>query len=140
MTTGRRKARREALFALYQRDLLDREHEDRAAGSVAVPSATTDPVADLPPSLDPYQQRLIQGVREHGKEIDTELAAHLQGWTLERLAPLERNILRLGLYEVRWVADTPAAVAIAEAVTLAKRYCSDEAGRLVNGVLGSLTE
>ncbi len=130
MTTGRRKARREALFALYQRDLLERERVDPADGSSADPLATTDP----------YQQRLIEGVLENRSEIDAELAAHLQGWTLERLAPLERNILRLGLYEVRWVADTPAAVAIAEAVTLAKRYCSDEAGRLVNGVLGSLTE
>ncbi|MHB9148847.1 MAG: transcription antitermination factor NusB [Thermoleophilia bacterium] len=130
MTTGRRKARREALFALYQRDLLEREREDSADGSSV----------DSPATTDPYQQRLIEGVLEHRSEIDTELAAHLQGWTLERLAPLERNILRLGLYEVRWVADTPAAVAIAEAVTLAKRYCSDEAGRLVNGVLGSLTE
>lgn len=130
MTTGRRKARREALFALYQRDLLEREREDPADGSSVEPLATTDP----------YQQRLIEGVLEHRSEIDVELAAHLQGWTLDRLAPLERNILRMGLYEVRWVGDTPAAVAIAEAVTLAKRYCSDEAGRLVNGVLGSLSE
>lgn len=130
MSTGRRKARREALFALYQRDLLEREREDPADGSSAGSQDTTDP----------YQQRLLEGVLEHRAEIDAELAAHLEGWTLDRLAPLERNILRLGLYEVRWVADTPSAVAIAEAVTLAKRYCSDEAGRLVNGVLGSLTE
>lgn len=130
MSTGRRKARREALFALYQRDLLERERADPADGSTAGSLDATDP----------YQQRLLEGVLEHRAEIDTELAAHLEGWTLDRLAPLERNILRLGLFEVRWVGDTPSAVAIAEAVTLAKRYCSDEAGRLVNGVLGSLTE
>jgi len=129
MTTGRRKARRQALFALYQSDLLEREHTDPAGASSADALAETDP----------YQRRLIEGVFEHRAAIDAELADHLEGWTLERLAPLERNILRLGLYEARWVTDTPAAVAIAEAVALAKRYCSDEAGRLVNGVLGSLT-
>lgn len=130
MTTGRRKARREAVFALYQRDLMERERVEPEGGAPADPDEGTDP----------YEQRLIEGVLEHRVAIDAELAAHLEGWTLDRLAPLERNILRVGLFEVKWVADTPAAVAIAEAVTLARRYCSDEAGRLVNGVLGSLGE
>lgn len=130
MTTGRRKARREAVFALYQRDLMERERVEPEGGAPADPGGETDP----------YEQRLIEGVLEHRAAIDAELAAHLEGWTLDRLAPLERNILRVGLFEVKWVADTPAAVAIAEAVTLAKRYCSDEAGRLVNGVLGSIGE
>ncbi len=131
MTTGRRKARREAVFALYQRDLMDRERVEPEGDAAA---------ADSGEETDPYERRLIEGVLEHRVAIDEELSAHLEGWTLERLAPLERNILRVGLFEVKWVADTPAAVAIAEAVTLAKRYCSDEAGRLVNGVLGSLGE
>ncbi|HZK48259.1 MAG TPA: transcription antitermination factor NusB [Thermoleophilia bacterium] len=130
MTTGRRKARREAVFALYQGDLMQRQRADVVGGSEAGAGA----------ERDPYQQRLIEGVLEHRQEIDAELAARLEGWTLERLAPLERNILRVGAYEVRWVIDTPAAVAVAEAVALAKRYCSDEAGRLVNGVLGALVE
>jgi N utilization substance protein B len=130
MTTGRRKARRQAVFALYQRDLMERESVESEG----------DAPADSAAEMDPYEQRLIEGVLEHRVAIDGELAAHLEGWTLERLAPLERNILRVGLFEVKWVADTPAAVAIAEAVTLARRYCSDEAGRLVNGVLGSLGE
>jgi N utilization substance protein B len=120
--SGRRKARREALFVLYQGDLLAR-----------------DPIApsDQGVAEGDYQVRLIDGVTRHVSDLDAELTDHLEGWKLERLAPLERNILRIGLYEIRYEPDTPPAVAVAEAVALAKRYCSDEAGRLVNGVLGS---
>ncbi len=129
MATGRRKSRRHAVFALYQRDLLDRDAESALSrlGADATPGET-----------DPYGRRLVQGVLEHMDEIDTLLSAHLEGWTLERLAPLERSILRLGTYELEWVPDVPPAVAMSEAVTLTKRYCSDEAARLVNGVLGAL--
>lgn len=129
MSVGRRTSRRKALFALYQRDLLDRGTE-RALSQLRNETA--------PGESDPYGRRLVQGVLEHVEEIDALLSTHLQGWTLSRLAPLERNILRLGAYEVAWVDDVPPAVAMSEAVTLAKRYCSDEAARLVNGVLGAL--
>jgi N utilization substance protein B len=120
---GRRRARRDALFALYQMDLLARDE------NLATDSGEWN---------DPYQTRIVLGVLDHKAEIDGELARHLEGWTLDRLAPLERNILRIGLFELRYAPDTPPAVAVSEAVSLAKRYCSDEAGRLVNGVLGSL--
>lgn len=129
MSTGRRRSRREALFALYQLDLLDRDVEG-ALSRLRVEAATSD--------RDAYGRRLVEGVLEHLGEIDALLSAHLEGWTLDRLAPLERNILRVGAFELRWVADVPAAVAVAEAVGLSKRYCSDEASRLVNGVLGGL--
>jgi len=92
----------------------------------------------LPGQADPYGRRLVQGVLDHREEIDALLSAHLEGWTLARLAPLERNILRLATYELEWVPDVPPAVAMSEAVMLTKRYCSDEAARLVNGVLGAL--
>lgn len=129
MTVGRRKSRRDALFALYQRDLLER---DAAAVAAGLHSGATSGEAD------PYGRRLVEGVLEHLEVIDALLSSHLEGWTLDRLAPLERNILRVGTYELRWVPDVPSAVAVAEAVGLAKRYCSDEAARLVNGVLGAL--
>lgn len=129
MTTGRRKSRREALFALYQRDLMDRDAES-ALSRVRTEAPVGEP--------DPYGLRLVEGVLAHLEEIDALLSANLEGWTLERLAPLERNILRVGAFELVWAPDVPPAVAVSEAVTLAKRYCSDEAGRLVNGVLGAL--
>ncbi len=128
MATGRRRARKEALFLLYQQDLLDLTREGAVSRRDAV----------RPEEMDPYQRRLVEGVAEHLAEIDSELGRCLEGWTLERLAPLERNLLRLGLFELRWTLENPAAVTISEAVELAKRYCSDEAARLVNGVLGAL--
>jgi transcription antitermination protein NusB len=66
------------------------------------------------------------------------LGTHVEGWALSRLGVLERAILRLAAYELVWEPETPAAVVIDEAVGSAKRFCSDEAGSLVNGVLGSL--
>ncbi|MHB8868247.1 MAG: transcription antitermination factor NusB [Thermoleophilia bacterium] len=128
-TTGRRKSRRDAAFVLYQQDLLDRDVESALSRLSA---------EAVPGQVDPYGHRLVQGVLDHREEIDALLSAHLEGWTLARLAPLERNILRLATYELKWVPDVPPAVAMSEAVTLTKRYCSDEAARLVNGVLGAL--
>lgn len=113
---------------MYQQDLLGLTPEDAVKRRSAV----------RPEEMDPYQRRLVEGVAEHVAEIDSELSRRLEGWTLERLAPLERNLLRLGLFELRWALENPPAVIISEAVELAKRYCSDEAARLVNGVLGVL--
>ena len=89
---------------------------------------------------DPYTQSLVSGVAHHVSDIDRLLADNLSGWTLERLGILERSILRLAVFEMLWEVELPRAVAIDEAVELAKRFCSDEAGALVNGVLGSLSE
>ena len=66
------------------------------------------------------------------------MSRHLAGWTLERLGSVERSILRIGAFELGWVPDVPSAVIVDEAVELAKRFASDEAGSLVNGVLGAV--
>jgi N utilization substance protein B len=88
--------------------------------------------------VDPYARSLVLGVAEEREAIDAVLQRHVAGWSLDRLGTLERSILRLATYELLWEADVPAAVAMDEAVGLAKRFCSDEAGALVNGILGSL--
>jgi N utilization substance protein B len=80
----------------------------------------------------------VLGVAREHTAIDTVLHPHVTGWTLERLGTLERAILRLATYELLWEPGVPEAVAIDEAVELAKRFCSDEAAALVNGVLGSV--
>ena len=90
------------------------------------------------PALAPYSRRLILGVSEQGTQIDDLLSRNLTGWTLDRLAPLERSILRLAVFEMLAVEDVPTAVAIDEAVELAKRFASQEAGVLVNGVLAAV--
>ncbi len=125
MSAGRRSARRQAVFILYQQDLLERDWQtalERGDGT----------------DIDPYARSLVLGVAGEHTAIDSFLQPHVVGWSLERLGTLERAILRLAAYELLWESGVPYAVAIDEAVELAKRFCSDEAAALVNGVLGSL--
>jgi N utilization substance protein B len=125
MPSGRRSARRQAVFILYQEDLLHLSAQ-----------AALDRTHDS--AVDPYTEALVRGVSEHLGEIDPLLDGHLEGWEIGRLGSLERSILRLAAYELVYEADIPAAVVIDQAVESAKRFCSDEAGALVNGVLGAL--
>jgi transcription antitermination protein NusB len=125
MPKGRRSARRQAVFVLYQQDLLELKPEEalKRAGE---------------PAADEYTAQLVRGVGEHHDEIDGVLQKHVEGWSLQRLGVLERAILRVAAYELLWEPDVPPAVVIDEAVESAKRFCSDEAGSLINGVLGGL--
>ena len=125
MPQGRRSARRHAVFLLYQQDLL-------SLGAEQALSRADDH------KQDGYTAGLVRGVETHRSQIDEVLGAHVEGWSLQRLGVLERAILRLATYELLWEPDVPSAVVIDEAVEAAKRFCSDEAGSLVNGVLGSL--
>ena len=125
MVLGRRTARRQAVFLLYQQDLLKLYAEaavKRQGGTI----------------VDEYASRLMAGVTGRLSAIDEVLQEHLSGWNVARLGILERAILRVAAYELLFESSVPAAVAIDEAVALAKRFCSDEAGALVNGVLGSV--
>jgi N utilization substance protein B len=85
---------------------------------------------------DEFTLRAVEGAAAQRTELDAILARHSGDWPLERIAPLERSILRLALWEMK-NGVTPAAVAIDEAVRLAKRYSTDEAGAFVNGILGA---
>lgn len=91
--------------------------------------------------IDAYSRLLVLEVSRRRVALDDIIGRHLQGWTVERLAPLERNIMRVALVEIGESGDVPVSVALDEAVGLAKRYCSDEAAALVNGVLaGAMSE
>ena len=119
--TGRRAARREALFVLYQWDLTGR------------------PVESQPDEIDPFARELAETVVGREPELDRRIDEVSEGWPADRLGVLERNILRIGIAELE--GDTvPPEVAIAEAVALAKRYASPEAARLVNGILARVAE
>jgi N utilization substance protein B len=111
--------RRAAVFALYQRE---------AAGR---------PFAETLDDAKPFTRELVQGVDEHRAELDAEIARLARGWDLDRIAALEKSIMRVALYEVRHRDDVPAEVAIDEAVGLAKRYCGAEAPGFVNGILAA---
>lgn len=116
--TGRRQARRTALFLLYQWDL------------------TGQPLGTLfEGEVDQYAREVAEGVAEHAAELDARITECADEWPAARLGAIERNVLRIALHELD-SGTVPAEVAIDEAVRLAKRYASEEAGRLVNGILG----
>jgi transcription antitermination protein NusB len=111
--------RREAAFALYQREVTGR------------------PLDELLGDAKPFTRELAEGADAHLAELDAEIGRLARGWTLERIAPLELSIMRVALFELRHRDDVPAEVAVDEAVNLAKRYCGAEAPGFVNGILGS---
>ncbi len=96
--------------------------------------------ARLPDSQDirPFTDRLVEGVLAHQRELDTMIEATAVNWTLARMPIVDRNILRLSLYELLWVPDVPAKVTLNEAIELAKTFADDEARRFVNGILDSV--
>lgn len=97
-------------------------------------------VATSHPPLNPYAATLVEGVQEHVERIDELLAAYAVGWTLDRMPAVDRNILRIGTYELLWIADVPDGVAVSEAVMLARELSTDESPTFVNGLLSRLQE
>ena len=124
---GRRAARRQAVILLYQHDVtgLGTEELERNAEREGAP-------------VDPFTRALVEGVAADTGSLDRLITEAAEGWTAERLAPLERNILRVAIHELLDWPEIPAAVSIDEAVELAKRYCQPEAPALVNGILGRI--
>jgi N utilization substance protein B len=112
--------RRDAVFALYQRDVTGR------------------PLDELIDGARPFTRALAEGVEAHREELDGSISRHAEGWELDRIAPLERNVLRVALYEIEHSEDVPTEVAIDEAVEIAKEYCGADAPGFVNGVLGAV--
>jgi transcription antitermination protein NusB len=120
VTTSRRGARRAALFMLFQWDVTGKPLGSTYEGEV-----------------DEFARETATAVAERADELDRRIDEATEGWPADRLGALERNVLRIGIYELE-KGEVPHEVAIDEAVRLAKRYASDEAGRLVNGILGRI--
>jgi transcription antitermination protein NusB len=117
---GRKEGRRQALFLLYQWDL------------------TGQPLASLyEGEPDEFAAALAGAVAAHAEELDRRISAASEGWPADRLGTLERNVLRIGVHELE-EGSVPREVAIDEAVRLAKRYASEDAARLVNGILAAI--
>jgi N utilization substance protein B len=114
--------RRDAVFALYQHEVTGRD------------------LGGLLQEAKPYTRRLAEDVEASRADLDDLISRYSQNWTIQRIAALERNIMRVALYEARNVDDVPVEVAIDEAVELAKQYCGADAPGFVNGVLGAALE
>jgi N utilization substance protein B len=134
--SARSKARKRALDILYEAEIkgqpvLDLLAERSAAGGSALTGG---------PPVSGYAAELVRGVHAHCERIDELLARYAQGWTLDRMPPVDRNILRIGAYELLWRSDVPDGVAISEAVLLARDLSTDESPAFVNGLLARLLE
>ena len=120
MTISRREARRAAVFLLYQWDV------------------TGAPLGSLyEGDVDEYTRTLSEAVALHAADLDARLTAASDEWPADRLGAVERNVLRVALEELD-AGEVPQEAVLDEAVTLAKRYASEDAGRLVNGILGRI--
>jgi N utilization substance protein B len=126
---ARSKARKRAVDVLYAAALPD-------ADPVRLLEERND--AAEHPAPNDYATALVEGVVAHRERIDELLTEHAEGWTLDRMPFVDLAVLRLGLYELLWASDVPDAVAIDEAVQLAKSLSTDDSPRFVNGVLGRL--
>jgi N utilization substance protein B len=112
--------RRDAVFALYQRDVTGR------------------PLDDLLASSRPFSRELAEGADAKREELDDAISRHARGWTLDRISPLDLNIMRVALYEAGERDDVPVEVAIDEAIELAKEFSGADAPGFINGVLGAV--
>lgn len=130
---ARRRARKRALDVLYEADL-------RRLPLAEVLTAYVDRLEQPRPEHLPYAISLVEGVAAHRDRIDELIASYAEGWILERMPPVDRNLARIGVYELLWVNEIDDAVAITEAVELAKQLSTDDSPRFLNGLLARIAE
>jgi len=126
--SARSKARKRALDLIFAAEARGRAPVEFLAEQVASGDRPTND----------YTVTLVEGVGDHLERIDALISEYSQGWSLERMPAVDRNVLRLGIFEVLWVDDVPDAVAISEAVNLVRELSTDESPAFVNGVLGHI--
>lgn len=125
---ARTKARKRALDVLYAADLRGETGVEALARVVAEGEAPSNP----------YTRTLIEGVTERRERIDEVLSQFSTGWTLTRMPAVDRNVLRIGVWEMLWADDVPDTVAVTEAMGLVQELSTDESPAFVNGVLGAI--
>lgn len=130
---GRHQARKRAVDLLFEAEARGVTSAEAADGRIALAEVNSD--VEQPNS---YTVMVARGVTEHAPHIDELISSHLQGWTLERLPAVDRAILRVAVWELLHADDVPPAVAVDEAVELAKELSTDESPGFVNGVLGQV--
>ncbi len=130
--SARSKARKQALDLLYETDIR---------GTNLVETLMSRDVPAEGPDARPireYTRDLVNGVSDNRRKIDELITTYAQGWDMDRLPAVDRNILRLGIYEILWSTSVPTSVAIDEALVLAKELSSDESSKYIHGVLGRI--
>ncbi|HET7532312.1 MAG TPA: transcription antitermination factor NusB [Nocardioidaceae bacterium] len=125
---ARSKARKRALDILFESEARD----------VAASLVLEERMRAGDPPIHEYTAALVRGVAENAPRIDELISAYAQGWSLERMPAVDRNVLRIGVYEILYVEDVPDAVAVSEALNLVRELSTDESPNFVNGVLGNI--
>ena len=128
--SARSKARKRALDVLFEAELRGSPTLELLAERITLGS----------PPVPPYAADLVRGVTVHSARIDELLSEYAEGWTLERMPAVDRNVLRIGVYELLWAPDVPDNVAISEAVLLAQDLSTDASPAFVNGLLARIAE
>ena len=126
--SARTKYRKRALDILFESELQ----------GLPVGGTLADRLEVNDPPVHPYTVQLVEGVAAQAEHIDSLIAAHAKGWTLDRMPAVDRNLLRIATYEITQVEDVPANVAIAEAVELAKDLSTEDSASFINGVLSAI--
>ncbi len=151
----RREARERAVQFLFQHDLSPPEDLERAlnefwdtqrAAAIADdkgPAHWGQPIELPPPTADEAEERvfaepLIRGALEHRDALDEHIKKHVKNWEIHRIAAVDRNIMRLAIYEMLYRDDIPPVVSINEAVDIAKKFSTQDSGKFVNGVLDKI--
>ena len=131
--SARSKARKQALDILYESDI-------RSSDPVAILESrdVTEEGPDARPIRD-FTRELIAGVSTNKRKIDELIATYAQGWDMDRLAAVDRNILRLGIFEIIWSDELADGIAIDEAITLAKDLSTDDSATFIHGLLGKIS-
>jgi len=128
--SARSKARKAALDLLYEGDI-------RKTSPISILNQRS---GDLEFVIRDFTKELVQGVDENRRKIDELITTYSQGWDMDRMPVIDRNILRLAIYEILWSKDVPSAVAIDEAIELAQTLSTDDSSKYINGVLSKIIE
>ena len=129
----RRRSREEALKLLYQMDIVPPSDLD-----ASIDLYWEEREATGPDEVRSYADAIVRGVVEHTGDIDDLITSHTHNWRLERIAAVDRNILRMAICEFLYQTDVPRAVVINEAIEIAKRYSTEESSQFINGVLDGI--
>ena len=130
--SARGKARKQALDLLYETDIRGTDLlETLDARDIPAEGPDARPIRE-------YTRELVNGVSDNRRKIDELITTYAQGWDMDRLPAVDRNILRLGIYEILWSTSVPTSVAIDEALDLAKELSSDDSSKYIHGVLGRI--
>jgi N utilization substance protein B len=130
--SARSKARKQSLDLLYESDIR---------GTVALEILESRDIEEVGPDARPireYTKVLISGISEHSRKIDELISTYAQGWDMDRLPAVDRNILRLGIFELLWGRELTDSIIIDEALTLAKDLSTEESAGYIHGVLGRI--